>query len=350
MVGRTDNGCAIVPNGRSGILTHLFAHLFSNTVECIVPVMETDKVSAECQPMKGQFSAAVNADISQDSMAEASINSGLLRLLRLGMNENLYVLDNVRKVSFIGDRTTYVAPPTTQSQNPNSGGIGTAALAIIILAVLFIFLIVGFLVGRNIRKRKDEQHNKGVVLDESFALDEEAVDSSYNKGFMGGGVDGQQCADVRGSLASTDELALQPQSLIAPVLSASTASGEESKSDAVEEGTKATSEEASATSPNTDKNKSSAAADELAAVLLAATAAAASAEKAGEEATGEKQAAEAEKPKTPPKKKRKRKKGKRSPDSPDSLLAESLRKLDSIAEEGETSVIDESDSTARSLT
>ena len=79
--------------------------------------MESDKVGAVCKPMKGRFSASVNADVSQDSMAEASIKSGLLRLLRLGMNEDLYVLNDVRKVSFIGDRTSFVPPPTVQAAN-----------------------------------------------------------------------------------------------------------------------------------------------------------------------------------------------------------------------------------------
>lgn len=99
---------------------------------------------------------------------------------------------------------------------------------------------------------------------------------------------------------------------------------------------------------------SSATADELAAILLAATAARASAEKASEKVTGEKSGArgdgQAEKLTTPPRKKKKRKKSsKKAPDSPDSLLAELLQKLDSIAEDGETSVIEE-DSSARSLT
>jgi hypothetical protein len=319
--------------------------------------MESDKVSATCQPMKGRFSASVNADVSQDSMAEASIKSGLLRLLRLGMNEDLYVLNDVRKVAFIGDRFTYVPPPPpVSSASPSSGGIGTAALAIIILAALFVFLLVGFLVGRNIKKRKQDQHSKGVVLDESFALDEEEMaGASYNKGFKGGDVDSPNGSSVQGSLASTDELALQPQLLVAPVLSQSTAesdAAEESKSNVVDEEQKETPPNEGGAPVAEKEQSSTAAADELAAVLLAATAAAASAEKAGEEVTGEKISGDADKPQTPPKKKRKKKKkAKRDPDSPDSLLAESLRQLDSIAEEGEASVIEESsDSSARSLT
>ena len=234
-------------------------------------------------------------------------------------------------------------------------GIGSAALAFIILAVLFVFLVAGFLVGRNMKKRKQEQHDKGVALDESYALDEEEATSPfYNKGF-GGEVDGPYGADVQGSLASTDELALQPQPLVVPVL---TKSGEESKTgedSKSEENREEAGEKNTADGPidkpsDAPEKKDSAAADELAAALRMATAAAASAEKAGEEVTGEKISGEAARPKTPTKKKKKRKKGKRAPDSPDSLLSDSLRKLDSIAEESEPSVIEESDASTRSLT
>jgi hypothetical protein len=324
--------------------------------ECIVPVMESDKVGAVCRPMKGRFSASVNADVSQDSMAEASIKSGLLRLLRLGMNEDLYVLNDVRKVSFIGDRTSFVPPPTVQAASQSTGrSIGSAALAFIILAVLFVFLVAGFLVGRNMKKRKQEQHDMGVVLDESYALDEEeAASPFYNKGF-GGEVDGPYGADVQGSLASTDELALQPQPLVVAVLAKSgeeSKRGEDSKSEenSEEAGEKNTSDGPIVKPSDAPEKKDSAAADELAAALRMATAAAAWAEKAGEEVTGEKISGEAARPKTPTKKKKKRKKGKRAPDSPDSLLSDSLRKLDSIAEESEPSVIEESDASTRSLT
>lgn len=287
--------------------------------------------------MKGSFSASVNADVSQDTMAEASIKSGLLRLLRLGMNEDLYVVNNVRKVSFIGDRTSYNPPPVTPQSAPASGGIGTAALAIIIVAALIVFLIAGFLIGRN-RKRKREEHAKGMVLDESFNLDEEAG-KSYNDGFRGG-------AEVEGSLAATDELALQPQPLVVPVLSKSSEAGSESD----EANEKSQVKEAPAEA-NSSPAKNSTAAQELAVALEMATAAAASAEKAGEQVTGEKiNGPDAETP-TPKKKKKRKKKGKRATDSPDSLLSDSLRKLDSIAEEHEPSIIDESsDSSTRSLT
>ena len=271
------------------------------------------------------------------TMAEASIKSGLLRLLRLGMNEDLYVVNDVRKVSFIGDRTSYNPPPVTPSSAPASGGIGTAALAIIIVAALIVFLIAGFLIGRN-RKRKREEHAKGMVLDESFNLDEEAG-KSYNDGFRGG-------AEVEGSLAATDELALQPQPLVVPVLSKSSEAGSESD----EANEKSQVKEAPAEA-NSSPAKNSTAAQELAVALEMATAAAASAEKAGEQVTGEKiNGPDAETP-TPKKKKKRKKKGKRATDSPDSLLSDSLRKLDSIAEEHEPSIIDESsDSSTRSLT
>jgi len=321
-----------------------------------VPVMASEKVNALCQPMKGRFSASVNADVSQDSMAEASIKSGLLRLLRLGMNEDLYVLDDVRKVSFIGDRTTFTPPPppveTTYSA-PGGTGIGNAALAFIILACLLVVLIAGFLVGRNLKKRRQEQHDRGVVLDESYALDEE--EATYNKGFRGQSGD-PNGANVQGSLASTDELALQPQPIVVPALSKSSEAsnkGEESKRQVTAEENSTAPVGTAAIKPSkaSVKKKDSTAAKELAAALLMASAAAASAEKAGEEVMGEKISGDGTNTNTPPKKKKK-KKGKRSPSSsPDSLLAESLRKLDSIAEEGETSVVEESvDSGSRSLT
>jgi hypothetical protein len=309
--------------------------------DCIVPVMSSDKVSAVCQPMKGSFSASVNADVSQDSMAEASIKSGLLRLLRLGMNEDLYVVNDVRKVSFIGDRTSFnPPPPVTSSSAPASNrSLGNTALAIIIVAALVVFLIAGFLIGRN-RKRKRDEHARGVMLDESYALDEEDG-KSPNDGFRGG-------TGVEGSLAATDELALQPQHLVVPVLTKSSEDG--SGPDEANENSQV---KAAPSEANCSTARNSAAAKELAAALEMATAAAASAEKAGEKVTGEKitsSSAETPSPKKKKKKKRK-KKGKQATDSPDSLLSDSLRKLDSIAEESEPSVIDESsDSSTRSLT
>lgn len=303
--------------------------------------MSSDKVSAVCQPMKGSFSASVNADVSQDSMAEASIQSGLLRLLRLGMNEDLYVVNDVRKVSFIGDRTSYnPPPPVTSSSAPASNrSLGNAALATIIIAALVVFLIAGFLIGRN-QKRKRDEHARGVMLDESYALDEEDG-KSPNDGFRGG-------TGVEGSLAATDELALQPQHLVVPVLTKSSEDG--SGPDEANENSQV---KAAPSEANCSTARNSAAAKELAAALEMATAAAASAEKAGEKVTGEKinaSAAETPSPKKNKKKKRK-KKGKKATDSPDSLLSDSLRKLDSIAEESEPSVIDESsDSSTRSLT
>jgi hypothetical protein len=291
--------------------------------------------------MKGSLSASVNADVSKDSMAEASIKSGLLRLLRLGMNEDLYVVNDVRKVSFIGDRTSYNPPPpvTSASAPASNRSLGNAPLAIIIVAALVVFLIAGFLIGRN-RKRKRDEHSRGVMLDESYALDEEDG-KSPNDGFRG-------VTGVEGSLAATDELALQPQHLVVPVLTKSSEDG--SGPDEANENSQVKAAPPSEANCSTARN--SAAAKELAAALEMATAAAASAEKAGEKVTGEKiNASAAETPSPKKKKKKRKKKGKKATDSPDSLLSDSLRKLDSIAEESEPSVIDESsDSSTRSLT
>jgi hypothetical protein len=153
---------------------------------------------------------------------------------------------------------------------------------------------------------------------------------------------------VEGSLAATDELALQPQHLVVPVL---TKSGEDGSGP--DEANENSQVKAAPSEANCSTAMNSAAAKELAAALEMATAAAASAEKAGEKVTGEKitsSSAETPSPKKKKKKKRK-KKGKQATDSPDSLLSDSLRKLDSIAEESEPSVIDESsDSSTRSLT
>lgn len=296
--------------------------LFS--IGCVVPVQAASKVDSVCQPVTGYFSASVNADLESDSTAEAAIRNGLLRLLRLGMKEDLYANGDVRKVSFIGDRNLY-EPPAQVETNNSSTGMSGVALTFIILAALLAFLVAGLLV-RNASKKRREDHAKGIVLEDDlhFDGDEEVA----NAGFGGG--DDQS---VDGSLAATDELALQPQPTVFPVSSKS--SGERNESP-----------DAQSHSTGSSSTESDDVAAALALQVFLSTSATPS-EPTYPEADASNQSTS---PRKSPKKKKKRK-NKKAPDSPDSLMDESLRTLDSIAEEPTTSsIIDETSDDNRSFT
>lgn len=301
--------------------------LFS--IGCIVPVQADSKKDSVCQPMTGYFSSSVSADLESDSAAEASIRNGLLRLLRLGMQEDLYVNGDVRKVSFIGDRNLYEPPPQEET-NTSSTGMGAVALSFIILAVVLAFLIAGFLV-RHTRKTRREEQAKGIALEDDLHLD--ADEEVANTGFSGGD---EKVINVSGSLAATDELAVQPQPTVFNV--PSRASSERNENPSLQS--------PSTGSMSTESTES----DDVAAALalqVFLTNAATPASAPYPEADASNQSTS---PRKSPKKKKKRKNSK-APDSPDSLIDESLRTLDSIAEEPTiSSIIDETSDDNRSFT
>lgn len=295
--------------------------------------------------MTGYFTAFVDADLKADSTAEASVRSGLLRLLRLGMQENLYLNGDVRKVSFIGDRTGFVPPPVqTQSSDSSSVNMSTVALTFIILAAFFAFLIGGFLVRKAARERKQEQV-KGMMLEEDLNLDVD--EASYNIGFVGDVSRGD--SNKQGSLASTDELALEPQDAAFPVFAPNSGgSADEAKFKAATELTIETS--CAAHAPTViPSNQQQVAAVELDLLFLSTEASPSSGR------SPERNTSSAAKMLPKKKKRRKKTKNKKAPDSPDSLMAESLKTLDSIAEEppNDSSEFEDSDAdseSARSIT
>ena len=312
--------------------------------ECIVPVQTSDQLNATCQPMTGYFTAFVNADLAADSTAEASIRSGLLRLLRLGMQENLYLNGDVRKVSFIGDRTNFVPPPVqNQSSDSSSAKMSVVALTFTVLAAFFVFLIGGFLIRKAVRERKKEQV-KGMVLEEDLHLDVE--EASYNIGFAGD-TNQKNESHMEGSLASSDELALEPQNATFSVFTTeSDGSADEAKSESATD----LANETPGAATVMPSNQYQIAAEELDLLFLSTAAtpySGSSPERNISPAT-----------KTSPKKKKKRRKktkNKKTPDSPNSLMAESLKTLDSIAEEPskDSSEFEDSDvdsDSARSIT
>jgi hypothetical protein len=302
-------------------------------------------VDAICQPMTGYFSASVDADLEADSTAEASVRSGLLRLLRVGMKENLYANGNVRKVSFIGDRTNYV--PTVQTStdsNTSSLGMSSVALTFTILAAIIAFLIAGFLFRKTMKKKK-QQEAKGVRLEEDFHPDVD--DSSFDKSFTGEDYTGDiERNDKQCSLAATDELSLVSQDAISPVLTpmSDDAGAEEASFEAPteppSEAPTPPQSEAPSKAPSELMSESPATACARPAVLPANHHQTAAAELDLFLSTAATPTADTLTEISPtirattPKKKRKKRKRKKSaaPDSPDSL-DESLKTLDSIAEE-----------------
>jgi hypothetical protein len=106
----------------------------------------------KCEPVKGVVTAYVVNDPEWDDEDITHIRSGILKMIRHGMSNDLYVAGNVKQTEFIGQRLDggngkSSRSTTTSSNNDKSGG--TIWIIFVILAVC---LIVLFFVARTIKK------------------------------------------------------------------------------------------------------------------------------------------------------------------------------------------------------
>eukprot|EP00545_Synedropsis_sp_CCMP1620_P005201 CAMPEP_0119008856 /NCGR_PEP_ID=MMETSP1176-20130426/3987_1 /TAXON_ID=265551 /ORGANISM="Synedropsis recta cf, Strain CCMP1620" /LENGTH=457 /DNA_ID=CAMNT_0006961265 /DNA_START=131 /DNA_END=1504 /DNA_ORIENTATION=- len=184
--------------------------------ECIVPVQSTVTAGTTCVPVKGSITATV--DSSASGPVQDGILRGMMRVARVGMTEDVYVSGNIRKVSFIGSRadtggggfeadSARAAEPQPDDGGGQLSGVGIAF--IVIGSVLFVSLIAMFTVRRKRRKdmeRSMEFHDATVEAKE-LESSQIAIASQDNSIRQAGAMEG---ADIPGSLAHADELALQP--------------------------------------------------------------------------------------------------------------------------------------------
>ncbi|KAG7338303.1 hypothetical protein IV203_024011 [Nitzschia inconspicua] len=135
---------------------------------CIVPVPSSISNNADCLPVVGAIHLYLNTNYGKrffsDPNTELSIQSGLQRLIRLGMQEGMYASDDIVKhVSFIGTRISLDGGNTTANKlegDPATNGVSAsvqrgdkqAGIIIgVVGAIMFIIMALVFLAVREKR-------------------------------------------------------------------------------------------------------------------------------------------------------------------------------------------------------
>jgi hypothetical protein len=173
-------------------------------------------LSSICQPMNGFVTVYLNGGdgtIFADN-EEASIRSDLLRVVRSGMSNDVYATGNVKKVVFLGKRIFDEAPVSPIETSPqikvfdDDDGITSVGKGLIsAFAILFAFFMLLVLIRR--RRKIDEV----AAIDEPLASDWVKIEPAVivfpalprppvRRTIYG--------ANIPGSLAEKDELALMP--------------------------------------------------------------------------------------------------------------------------------------------
>lgn len=187
-----------------------------------MPVESSASAGSTCVPIKGFITATVNS--SATATVQDSILRGLLKVVRQGMQDDVYVSGNIQKVSFIGSRTDTsngfatdnVKAADANTSKPGLSGIGIAFLCV--GTILFVALIALFIRKRYRRKaeERDMIFHDATLGAQKRALDQgEQGDEEYHSRLpaLEQGIEG---ADIPGSLANKDALALKPDPL-API-------------------------------------------------------------------------------------------------------------------------------------
>lgn len=172
--------------------------------------------------MVGEFTASVIADLKKEPVLEDSLRSGILRLIRQGMINDIFIGGNVSKVSFVGTRVDTGGSSTTSDSvtvfNTGSGdktkitSVGIAFMAVgSVLALSLLALLI-----RRRKRQKEKMRQDLVFVDATIAtrtLDGDSdIDSQFHKRRFSSQSRASEAAIGQGSLAAVDSLALQPQS------------------------------------------------------------------------------------------------------------------------------------------
>ena len=167
--------------------------------ECFVPVPRATSENNLCQPVTSTIRAYLKSKSSHDVNDPApqdedlsKFRTGLLRLIRHGMNNNLYVSGNVQQTVFIGTRTNSNDNSTTfkggnmaiavseKSMKDGSNNLSGGAIAVIICIIfsLVIFIAI-FLIDA--RKKKKQQKLNWATSNKSKEQQEAPPDCSIHQ-------------------------------------------------------------------------------------------------------------------------------------------------------------------------
>jgi hypothetical protein len=150
-------------------------------------------------------------DANATATEQNSIERILMRVVRDGMQDDVYVAGNVTKVSFVGFRSSDIPAPSTsiqtEQQSKSSDPLSSLSIALIFVALLVLFLVLALFVTRRRRKResqpKHDATNSQDALNSDHFIHTRAAPSILDADIEG--------ADIPGSLANKDELALEVQ-------------------------------------------------------------------------------------------------------------------------------------------
>ena len=151
-------------------------------------------------------------DANTTATIQSSIERSILRVVRDGMQDDVYVSGNVTKVSFVGFRTRDVTTPSSSSiqaeqQSKSSTALSGLNIALICVALLVLFLVLALFVTQ--RRRKREMQSDMMLDDSTFAQNGGCfVHTRALPSMLYANIEG---ADIVGSLANKDELALEVQ-------------------------------------------------------------------------------------------------------------------------------------------
>lgn len=136
----------------------------------------------------------------------------MLKIVRQGMVENIYVNSDIRKVSFIGTRLDTVVStgaPTMSSDKPT--GISAVAIGLICAGSVIAVLLAALVVRRRRKKAEDENMMKDMIfVDATVEAKEIAAQESVNFDRESDDFD----RESPGSLAEKDELEFKQDPII----------------------------------------------------------------------------------------------------------------------------------------
>lgn len=151
----------------------------------------------------------VDPDITDEE--EENIKKDMLKTLRQGMVENVYVSRDVRKVSFIGTRLSVEGGGSPDgvargAENSNAGGISAVSIGVICACSLLALILLAMFVRRRQKRARNENMMRDMIFVDATVEAKEiaAAEADYEKSDR----------ESRGSLADQDELESQPDPII----------------------------------------------------------------------------------------------------------------------------------------
>jgi hypothetical protein len=185
------------------------------TDECIIlPEKSSNVDSSKCIPVKGTMTATIDANVT--ATVQSKIERSMMRVIRDGMQDDVYVSGNVTKVSFVGFRSPDATSPNSsiqsEQQSKSANSLSGLIIALICVAMLVILLILALFVTQRRRKRETQTEmsfHDATVVQGDYLHSDRLVHSRVVPSILGPDI---EVADIPGSLANKDELALEGHS------------------------------------------------------------------------------------------------------------------------------------------